>query len=65
MSSNRKGASYIKPATKKHKPVDIVKGSGSGYYLYYYSLYYSLYYYTLYYSLYYTTLYYYSLYHER
>ncbi len=39
---------YVKPSTKKNKPVDIVKGS-SHYSLYYYSLYYSLYYYSLYY----------------
>ncbi len=37
-----KTLSYVKPKTKKHKPVDIVKGSGS---LYYYSLYYTYYYY--------------------
>ena len=43
---------YIKPSTKKHKPVDIVKGTGGsgGYYYYYYSLYtYYYYYYSLYY----------------
>jgi hypothetical protein len=46
---------YVKPETQKHKPVDIVKGSGDGYY-YYYSLYGYLYYYYYY--------YYYSLYYS-
>ncbi|MFH1369019.1 MAG: hypothetical protein ABII64_07830 [Elusimicrobiota bacterium] len=54
METKGKDTKYVKPSTKKFKPIDIVKGSGYGYY--YYSLYYSLYYYSLYY-------YYYSLYH--
>lgn len=37
-----KSLTYIKPNTKKHQPVDIVKGSGGYSYTYYY---YSLYYY--------------------
>ncbi len=40
---------YVTPSTNKHKPVDIVKGTGGGYSLYYTSLYYSLYYTSLYY----------------
>jgi hypothetical protein len=47
METNQKERStfqYVKPSTKKHKPIDIVKGSGGGYSLYY-TYYYTYYYY--------------------